>query len=51
MNARKSKAIRKAVYEKGHHPEPVLYKVDRKTGAIVADDYRKIYQDTKMVNK
>jgi capsid portal protein len=51
MNARKAKEIRRRVYGKGHHPGPVQYRVKVKTGAVVADDYRKIYQDTKMVNR
>jgi hypothetical protein len=52
MNARKAKKIRRKVYGKGHHPGPVTYrKVNINTQTIVADDYRKIYQDMKMVNK
>lgn len=49
MNARKAKKIRQLVYEKGHHPGVVMYKwVGQK---IVADQYRRIYQDTKKVNR
>lgn len=52
MRAKKVKAIRRIVYKgRGHHPGPVQYRVKVKTGEILADDYRKIYQDTKMVNR
>ncbi len=50
MNARKAKQIRKLVYGKGHHSGPIQYRINVKTREITADDYRKIYQDTKMVN-
>ena len=52
VRAKKVKAIRRIVYKgRGHHPGPVQYRVKVKTGEILADDYRKIYQDTKMVNR
>jgi hypothetical protein len=50
MNGKKAKKIRKIVYGgQGKHPGPVEYHT--KVGQLVADYYRKIYQDTKMVNR
>lgn len=44
MRAKVVKRLRRQAYGKGSHPGPVNYFRDRKTGALLADRQRQIYQ-------
>jgi hypothetical protein len=48
MNAKVSRRLRKAVYNKGHHPGPVTYhQVALNSKTVVADPQRWAYQQAK----